>query len=200
MTVTAGSICLPRTTSISTSPPRPFRNRSLPLQRASGRVWPPGSPAARTSSTKRRRWKVRGRLRAIGHHAPSGARPRRQYARLQRRRVVDLAVANDSNPSALCVNNKDGTFKTSASKPAAPTARTASRRRAWASPSATTTATGQLTSSRPTSRRYLDAVPERRQGLLRGSHLLGWNRIIAAGWTGVAFVDLDNDGWRTSSS
>ena len=47
---------------------------------------------------------------------------------------IDVYVANDSNPSALYRNNHDGTFTDIGVQPAAPTARTASRRPAWASP------------------------------------------------------------------
>ena len=83
------------------------------------------------------------------------------------------------------------------SPPAVPTARMGSRRRAWASRSATTIATARWTSSRrtlPATRSTLYAntgkgACEDRTfagGIGLNTRWLGW---------GVGFVDLDNDGW-----
>ena len=113
---------------------------------------------------------------------------------------TDVYVANDSNPSALYRNNRDGTLhRRGRDRAAAPTARTASRRRAWASASATTTATAPWTSSRPTSR----ATPprstrtpatasartdlrrrDRHQHALAGlGRRRSWTSTTTAGWT-----------------
>ena len=65
---------------------------------------------------------------------------------------IDLYVANDSNPSALYREQPGRHVQGHRRRSrAAPTARTASRRPAWASRSATTTATARWISSRPTS-------------------------------------------------
>ena len=111
---------------------------------------------------------------------------------------VDLYVANDSNPSALYLNNTDGTFKDVARRgglrlqPGRQAAGGHGRR-----PSATTTATARWTSSRPTSPATL-----RRCTRTTGKGFCE-DRTFAAGiglntrWLGwgVGFVDLDNDGW-----
>ena len=86
---------------------------------------------------------------------------------------------------------------TSASRAAAPTARTASRRPAWASPSAITIATARWTCSRPTSpgdtsTLYANtgrgACEDRTfaAGIGLNTRWLGW---------GTGWIDLDNDGW-----
>ena len=72
-------------------------------------------------------------------------RPRRQHARLRRRRV-GRSVCRERLESERAVpqQSRRHLHGHRASPPAAPTARTASRRPAWASPSATTTATGTM--------------------------------------------------------
>ena len=111
---------------------------------------------------------------------------------------TDLYVANDSNPSALYRNKARRDLRGRRGRaPAAPSARTASPRRAWASRSATTTATARWTSSRPTSpgdtstlyANTGDGFCEDRtfaSGVGINTRWLGW---------GVGFLDLDNDGW-----
>ena len=112
---------------------------------------------------------------------------------------TDLYVANDSNPSALYRNNRDGTFDgRGGPRRAAPTARTASRRPAWASRSATTTATARMDIFKTNfAGRHLDALREhRRRASARTAPSRAASASTRAGWAGApAFVDLDNDGW-----
>ena len=148
-TATAGSTSSSRTTSTSTSRPRPRPTRACAATRASPVACGPPGPAGRQER----------RSTATAATGPSRTCPRRPGITKASGTYglgvstldfdddgwVDLYVANDSNPSALYRNNRDGTFDGHRRSPrAAPTARTASRRRAWAWPSATTTATARM--------------------------------------------------------
>ena len=111
---------------------------------------------------------------------------------------VDLYVANDSNPErAVSQQSRRHVHRYRRRRRAAPTARTASRRPAWASPSATTTATARMDIFKTnfagdTSTLYANngkGFCEDRtfaSGFGRNTRWLGW---------GVGFLDLDHDGW-----
>ena len=108
---------------------------------------------------------------------------------------LDVYVANDSNPSALYHNNRNGTF-TDIGITGCAYSQDGSRRR-WASRSATTIATARSISAKTnfagdTSTLYANtgkgACEDRTfaGGIGLNTRWLGW---------GVGFVDLDNDGW-----
>ena len=111
---------------------------------------------------------------------------------------VDLYVANDSNPSALYRNNRDGTFTDiGVDRRAAPTARTASRRPGMGVAIGDYDRDGTMDIFKTnfagdTSTLYANngnGLCEDRtfaSGIGLNTRWLGW---------GVGFVDLDNDGW-----
>ena len=101
----------------------------------------------------KRRRHVRRRVRARGHHR---ARAAPTVSASARSTSTTTAGSTSTSPTTRIRARSTATTTTarsptSASRPAAPTARTASRRPAWASRSATTIATARWTSSRRTS-------------------------------------------------
>ena len=147
-TATASSISSRRTTSTSISRRRRCRNRACAGTRVSrSRAVRPGCRAARTSSTATS-------ATARSRTCPSAAgiterqrhlRARRQHARLRRRRLGrPLRGERLESERALPQQPRRHVHRRRRSPPGAPTARTASRRPAWASRSATTTATARM--------------------------------------------------------
>ena len=119
--------------------------------------WPAdrrGCPAARTCSTT-----TAATARSRTSPSESGITTRQRHLRARRRaRSTSTATAGSTStsPTTPTRARSIATITTARSPtsrfaPAARTARTASRRPAWASPSATTIATARWTSSRPTS-------------------------------------------------
>ena len=111
---------------------------------------------------------------------------------------IDLYVANDSNPSALYRNNRDGTFTDVAvragcaySQDGKPQAGMGVARRRLRPQRHHGHLQDELRG------RHLDALRQHRRRLLRGPHVRGGHRrqhaLARAGASG--FVDLDNDGW-----
>ena len=177
------------------------RLRALPLQGDQGRVRSAGARrAGRTRSTgtaataRSRTCPSKAGITRDGRHL----RPRREHARLRRRRLDGPLRRERLEPGrALSEQARRHVRRTSPAPRAAPTARTASPRRAWASASATSTATAPWTCSRRTSR----ATPRRctrtpgkgfcedrtfAAGIGVNTRWLGW---------GAGAFDLDNDGW-----
>ena len=110
---TAASICSPPTTSTSISTRRRCPSRACAATRAfPSRADRRGCPAARTCSIATRAT-ARSTTSPI---APASPRPAGTYGLgvstldFDDDGWVDLYVANDSNPSALYRNNRDGTF------------------------------------------------------------------------------------------
>ena len=174
--------------------------RAVPLQGASGRV-----RAARPDRRTQRR------STTTVATAPSRTCPRHQGSRVRTAPTASVSARSTSTTTAGSTSTSPtipiparstatittARSPTSACRPAAPTARMASRRPAWAWRSATTIATARWTSSRPTlpgTRRRSTRTPARDcaktgrspAGLGTNTRWLGW---------GTAFVDLDNDGW-----
>ena len=175
-------------------------SRPLPLQGRQGGVRP-ARPAGRQERPlpQPRRRHLRGRLGQVrDHEGQRDLRPGREHARLRRRRLGRRLRRQRLEPErALPQQPRRHVHRRGGARRAAPTARTASRRRAWASPSATTTATAPWTSSRRTSpatprpctRTAAQGFCEDRTfaaGIGVNTRWLGW---------GTAFVDFDNDGW-----
>ena len=136
----------------------------------------------------------------IRHHPRARhLRPRRQHARLRRRRVDRSLCRQRLESRARCIATiATAPSPTSASPPAAPTARTASRRPAWASPIGDYNRDGRMDIFKTnfagdTSTLYANTgngLCEDRtfaSGFGRNTRWLGW---------GVAFLDLDLDGWQ----
>ena len=112
----------------------------------------------------------------------------------------DLFVSNDTVPSFLFMNNRNGTFAESAferGRGASPSAPRPSP--AWAPTPATSTTTAGPTSSRPPSRTR--PSPSSRTSAARCSRTITGRSGVAthsrprAGW-GNGIVDLNNDGWK----
>ena len=206
-TATAGSISSPRTTSISTSPPRRCPESGLCRYKGhSGRVRPARTHRRQERPLpKRRQWHVRGRLRSIGHHARQRhLRPRRQHARFQRRRVGRFVRGERLEPERA-VREQQGRHVQGRRRrsrlrlqPGRQAAGGHGRRRRRLRPQR---------HSRPLQDqlrgRHLDAVRERRQGLLRGSDL----RRLASGSTPAgsdgaspSSISTTTAGWTSSSS
>ena len=174
--------------------------RAVPIQRAGRRVRTTGAARRqeRPLSQSRRRH-VRRRLGGVRHHSRQGhLRARRGHARLRRRRLGGCLRRERFEPErAVPQQPRRHVHRHRHHRPAAPTARTASRRPAWGSRSATTIATARWTSSRrtlPATRRRCTRTPARAlcedrtfaSGFGLNTRWLGW---------GVGFLDLDSDGW-----
>ena len=161
---------------------------------------PPGLPGGEERAlSQRRRRPVRRRLGRIGdHRGQRHLQPRRQHARLRRRRLGRSLRRQRLEPErALPQQPRRHADRHRASRPAAPTARTAGRRPAWASPSATTTATAAIDIFKTnfagdTSTLYANTGT----GALRRSHVRRpASAATRAGSGGAsAFVDFDLDG------
>ena len=200
-TATAASTSSPPTTSTSTWPrrrrPTPASAATRACRSPAGR---PGCPAARTCSTATA---ATARSRtcpdAVRHHAAPAAPTASASAPST---STTTAGSTSTWPTTRTRARSTATTATarsptSASPPAAPTARTASRRPAWASPSATTIATAPMDIFKTnfagdTSTLYAntgEGFCEDRTfagGIGVNTRWLGW---------GAGFVDLDNDGW-----
>ena len=105
--------------------------------------------------------------RSRHHESQWHLRPRREHARLRRRRLDRRSTSPTTRTRARCTaTTTTAPSPTSASPPAAPTARTASRRPAWASPSATTITTAPWTSFKTNfAGDTIDALPQHRPRL-----------------------------------
>ena len=146
----------------------------VPLQGAGGRVRPAGTARRqeRALSQSRRRH-VRRCLGGVRHHARERhLRPRRGTLDFDADGWVDVYVANDSNPSALYRNNRDGTFTDIA------TAAGCAYSQDGKAQAGMGLADRRLRSQRHDGhlqdelrRRHVDALREHRQGPVRGPHV-----------------------------
>ena len=165
--------------------------RAVPVQGAAVACGPPGLPGAQEPALPQSRRRHVRRMSRSSRASPARAAPTRSASR--RSTSTTTAGSTSTSPTTRIRARSIATTATAPSPtsrpaPGAPTARTASRRPAWASPSATTIATARWTSSRPTSpatRRRCTRTPGK--GLLRGSDVRRrYRRSTPAGWAGAS--------------